>query len=406
MRGSSRLFLLDPYLKEVNMEGIEVLQEIKEPLRHLPKDYTNLTICLKFVGGVGDAIIGIGSVANQIKNCIIFASTMPHQKRLIMSMCGVDNWIRPQLIHRPEVRKEFDVLIDLAGALNNSRELLADDYYSLIEKRVGISVRPGCFNFVAAPQKRNNRPIIALHPGASNLNRRWSDSKWQELAYQLVERGFYIFWLGTKDEFGFIDENIEKLSDTDEDLLWQARQLAICSYFIGTDSGFCHVAGVLSIKGTVLFGNTLPSSVISRYTSLCGVSAYEKLGLIPTRSLKEDTISKQCMNAIEVEEVLSAIDCSTLEKQVMGRKPQMAKRWKVAVVSNTLFGDDLVEFLNSFCEVTRCSNLPERGFDILIVEDEKGCIVRTTKESVRVNKTNNFENIRRAIREVFLKDED
>ena len=78
------------------------------------------------------------------------------------------------------------------------------------------------------------------------------------------------------------------------------------------------------------------------------------------------------------------------------------------MVSNTLFGDEIEKFLWPFCDVTRLSNVPSTGveFEILIVESsDGGCVVKTKDQSVRVDKTTNFENIRRAMREVFLKEE-
>jgi|GEM_PF-5912266 len=396
-------------MEVVELDGFQILPAIIEPSRKIPEDWTSLTILLKFVGGIGDAIIGIGSVAPILKRkeCKIIVSTMEHQRRLILTMSGVDEWIRPQTAHQN--LDKVDVFIEFAGSLNNSKELLAEDYYTLVSKKIGFNVVPGDFNFIAVPKRKDNKCIVGLHPGASNPNRRWLNERWEDLAYELVARGFYVAWLGTKDEFGFSDKFIEKLSDVDEDLVYQARYLAGCSYFIGTDSSFAHIAGVLGVKGAVLFGNTSPEHVIARYIKLKGVSAFDRLKLQPTRKLKvNDDISLRCMAAIEVKDVLDAIDCTDLEQELVVRNSIPSKKWKVGVVSNTLFGDEIEKFLWSFCDVTRLSNVPVVGseFEILIIENNNGgCVVKTKNQAVRVSKTTNFENIRRAMREVFLKAE-
>ncbi|MFH1333567.1 MAG: hypothetical protein ABIH53_05010, partial [archaeon] len=134
-------------MEVAELDGFQILPAIIEPSRKIPEDWIGLTILLKFVGGIGDAIIGIGSVAPILKRkeCKVIASTMEHQRRLILTMNGVDEWIKPQTVHQN--LDKVDVFIEFAGTLNNSKELLAEDYYTLVSKKIGFNVVPGDFNF-------------------------------------------------------------------------------------------------------------------------------------------------------------------------------------------------------------------------------------------------------------------
>ena len=288
--------------------GIEVLTG-HEPAQTLPKDLSGVKVALKMFGGVGDCLIAIGSVAPALaeRGAIVTAVVAEHHQELLAEVRGVCHVAEVKTYNNPAIRHKQDVLIDFARTFNAPRQLRAENYYKLVSDRVGFRVRPGSFkNFEYWPDPEDK--LICVHTSASNRNRQWSDDKWRDLANELVKRGWRVVFLGKRSEFGFNEEGIKNYSDIDTGLLPQMRCLAVANAFVGCDSGFAHVAGILGVPGVVLFGNTSEDHVIAEYPSLKGVDAYDKVEYGPTRSLKRGCQrSIDAMRAIEVCDVLAKI---------------------------------------------------------------------------------------------------
>jgi ADP-heptose:LPS heptosyltransferase len=284
---------------------------LKEPERELPKDWTGLRICLHYTGGVGDVLMGVGGTAQALKSrdCEITASVMPHQGPLMELLPAIDFVEETQKLNNPHVRCKFDVMIDFSGAVANSRQIREGEYYKLFSEHVGIPIGPAKLSVQSSAQLKFGRKVVAIHPGASNPNRRWPEARFKVVADSLIAAGYCVLWLGTGDEFGYTHQYAEKASDESDALPVQVSMLSKCHYFIGNDSGFAHVAGLLGIPGIVLFSVTHPNDVIKAYPSLYGVHSFDSdLGLIPTRSLKaDDEIGFKCLSGIAVEQVLKAL---------------------------------------------------------------------------------------------------
>jgi ADP-heptose:LPS heptosyltransferase len=384
--------------------GIEELVVTKEPLRQLPEldQLQGKQVALKMTGGIGDCIMALGGPAKFLAEygAAITAIVMPHQGPLMLQMKGVTAWIEAQKFNRPELQAKFDVIIDFAMTFNNSHELRAKSYYLLVAERLGVIGKMiGEFEFprVLNPKDR----VTCLHPGASNPNRRWDNEKWRELAYQLRDRGAYVVWLGTKDEFGFDATRIRKASSLDESLVGQARFLAKSNYFIGGDSGFAHIAGVLGIDGLVLFGNTDPKDVIADYPSLSGVECFSRLKMIPSRALSsDDEKSRKLMDAITVDDVLGQSPLNAIDCTPESRTETEAMRARIAIVGAS--SPELIDYLAQYYEISKLSNLPGQGseFDAVleIREEGYGRMRMRNDTSVTIPLTN-FEEVRRALRE-------
>lgn len=377
-----------------------VVSDKNGPALVLPQDWTGQKILLKMTGGVGDSLMAIGGVARSLKQreCTVTACVMPNQVQLIAQLEGVDSVIQAVQSNYPATRNSFDVYLDFAGTFNTIRELRRGGYYTLLSKKVGLEVLPGKFRFLPDPVGEH----VAIHPGSSNPNRRWSEEKWTELAYQLRDRGFAVTFFGTSDEFGFHDEGIFKASDFTEDLLEQSKGLAGCSSFVGCDSGFSHVAGMLGVPGVVLFFTTYPEDVIDKYTTLKGVSAYEKLGIVPTRSFDpKDQVSKAASDGLTVGEVLDALGVSAIECTPQERNPRAPSMRQIAVVGRCPEADMLASQLSEYYITEVVDEKPTNGdFQAVIVVDPAG-FGRLTVGNKEVNlDISDAEDVRRALREL------
>ena len=289
---------------EACVRGI-VRVEGREPLARLPDGGTCESVCLKCVGGVGDVVMAIGGGAAAVKrrwpDCEVTAAVRDGQVDLLAAMEGVDGFIDPRTTHRPEVRFGFDVLVDFAGTFNASQELRRGGYHALASERLGAAIGPGRFKYEVDPQPG----IVAVHAGASNPNRRWPEDRWMELADRFPGS---ITWFGTSTDPGRADERSNRCWDHSTGLLYQLDVLRMCEFFVGNDSGFAHLAGVLGIPGVVLFGVTHPDDVIDRYPTLEGIHNFTDYDE-PTRSTRiDDERGRKLMDSITVDQVLDAVE--------------------------------------------------------------------------------------------------
>lgn len=391
------------------MDGFNhVSLESNSPVYSLPEDWTDKNICLQWTAGIGDSLIALGAGAKALKSkrCRITVSCMKYQNNLVKQLRYIDNVIYSEKLNNILVRNSFDVIIDFAYCLNNNKEIKDGEYYTLAGNHLGLPLEPTTFLFKRADTpKFKNQESVFIHPGASNPNRRWDDSKWKEFAWEVRDRGFTVVWLGTKDEFGFSGAGVEKLSDTNEDLVWQAKKVAkSATYFVGCDSGFAHVCGLLNVPGVVLFFNTHPDNVIAKYKNLVGCHNFKTLGKMPTRSLDSgDLFSHKSRRLLTVEDVISK--CTFLGKKTssMSRKINPSKKLSIGAHGTTEDTDRVASFLAMNYDVEIIEHLPNNGyvFDALLVFKGNNSVEITAKNGVtaKVN-SEHPENVRRAIREI------
>jgi hypothetical protein len=228
-------------------------------------------ICVKMLGGLGDCIMAASIANNLLEGCRTTLACRPHLVNA-MNALGLVQSIALTDLNSVTTQQKYDAIIDVSRALMApEKRLTAEDYYSKIGETAGVVINEiPCLN-----KKREEAPkIVYLHPGASNPNRRWPSSHWRVLAKTLASVGFDVLWLGARDEFGYNGRYVHKLSDNYPEL---AQQISFMQnspgYFIGNDSGFLHVAGVLGLDGLGIFGNTSPDNVISRYKNLIGITS-------------------------------------------------------------------------------------------------------------------------------------
>lgn len=279
-------------------------------LYNIPENPTGTHICLKLVGGLGDCIVALASAAKTLKDkyvCLVTLAVRDYQVDFFNHFEGVDFVISAKKLNSSQERGKYDVLIDLDNVFVSGREFKDAEYYKLVEERLGFNLE---LAKIKLPQLCKNK-TIALHSGASNPNRAWPAEKWEDLGEELLARGFDLYWLGTREEPYInghleVDQSILATSRKIEnkDFYFQTTLLAECSYFIGNDSGFCHVAGILDVPGSVIFSATKPEHVISRYKNLRAIVPQY---FYPTRSINaDDAKSLEYLQSLDVEDVLEA----------------------------------------------------------------------------------------------------
>jgi len=392
------------------MEGFSTVDS-NEPLKGLPPldEMKGKKIALKLTGGVGDVVIAIGGLAPVLAEAgaEVTAIVKGHQTKLITRMKGIAHAIETQKFNNPQARNKFDYLVEYSHVFNERRSLRAGSYYERASERAGISHGPGEFEVKRLkPLVKCLNCTVAIHPTASNPNRVWDFDNWKKVAYAIREAGCDVVWLGTKDEPGFSDDRITKLSDIDEDMSKQVATLARCSFFMGSDSGFAHLAGVLKIPGVVLFSNTWPADVIGEYQDLMPVCRFDLEQ--PTRALSHNCeTSQRLMKAITVQQVLEDAErlIPSIDPQFDIRSTQVGP---VSVKRSLLLLGDRCEFVRKLREVydvtEGCeldSSVNPADFDI-VLDATTGTTFGLKVGGKDVKVVANISTVTRAIREILM----
>jgi len=114
---------------------------------------------------------------------------------------------------------------------------------------------------------RPGTTVIALHPGSGGTSKCWPLDRY----FKLIERlqsandAFVILFTGAVEN-GELKAEVDRFAQkrnsilhaADLELLSAASLLSHCHLYIGNDSGFSHLAGVLGCTAIVLFGQTDP----------------------------------------------------------------------------------------------------------------------------------------------------
>ena len=248
-------------------------------------------------GGMGDTLICCGVVSNLPCKKTVFVRK--HLVPLMRHMKWLEDVQPITAANNFRGVKNYTSSHNFDDCFANWSFLTSKEYYTAAMNHIGLTdtdFKHGVIGQFDFPCKRRTYDW-AIHTGASNPNRQWTKKNWFDLAVSLSAAGQSVCFLGTKSEWGFTDEaaNIKKLSDDTDDIVSQTETLSGCRHFIGNDSGFCHLAGILGLDGHVLFFNTHPEQVIARYPSLKAIHQFDSIGE-PSRALSPH--DKQSCEAI------------------------------------------------------------------------------------------------------------
>ena len=109
-----------------------------------------------------------------------------------------------------------------------------------------------------------DRPMVALHPGAGSIAKRWPLENFRELAGRFVQSGLQLLIIEGPAEDGLSERMADGIPGG---LMMAARGLPLrtlagllrfCTTFVGNDSGISHLAAVLNVPTLVLFGPSRP----------------------------------------------------------------------------------------------------------------------------------------------------
>lgn len=288
---------------------IDLIQEYEKNdiLTTLDGNEKGKKVLLKIAGGIGDALIVASSVAQELAESEVSVCVRRHQVPLIGYVEGVSFVYPMEELKDPTFENQFDYSLDFTGFVADLMNLREGSYYKLAGERIGRSLKPGKLLLRMGEVAHNS---VAIHAGASNPNRRWHYENWGKVALSFQEAGYHVYWLGTKEEYGFTMDGVTKLSDISDGLVFQSQMLAGCTHFLGNDSGFAHIAGLLGIRGAVAFFSTDPSDVVGEYPQITPIHVFDKVG-IPSRSLNiDDPSAYRAMDAMTVGDVLKPFGIS------------------------------------------------------------------------------------------------
>ncbi len=163
--------------------------------------------------------------------------------------------------------------------------------------------------------------IVGICPLAAWSLKNWPVGKWNDLAQILADKyGFKVMAFGKSGNDVFSRSVLEKLSPgiisaIDKTTLVEALALIKrCDFFIGPDSGLLHLASCMKVKTIGLYGATSKNflypyfhrhNIVASKAELPCMPCYP--GNTPCQRVGK-SLCGQCMEAIEVEDVLAIIE--------------------------------------------------------------------------------------------------
>jgi heptosyltransferase-2 len=155
----------------------------------------------------------------------------------------------------------------------------------------------------------DNRPIVALAPGAVGPSKRWPAAAYAALARRLLAEGFAVWVLGGPDEKLLATEIV---GDTDardltgHDLRDAILALAASAAAVSNDSGLLHVAAALGTPSIGIFGPTSPWHWAPLNPLAATIETSSELPCRPCHKPVCGLVHHRCMRDIPPDDVLAA----------------------------------------------------------------------------------------------------
>ena len=147
---------------------------------------------------------------------------------------------------------------------------------------------------------------VAIHRGSGSPAKNWPRERFEALAAGAAGRGFEALFLDGEAEEGRFSETPGTARFRGLDLAEAASLLAACRAYVGNDSGVSHLAALLGVPTTVIFGPTDPAVWAPRrrrVTVLAGRAPCAPCG----RERMQSCGNRRCLAAISTEKVLDAL---------------------------------------------------------------------------------------------------
>jgi ADP-heptose:LPS heptosyltransferase len=177
----------------------------------------------------------------------------------------LDRWV-PYVYYQPEVFRFLEVVALVGAKAKNIQphlDLKKEDLKEI------DSILP-----------KTTRPIVVIHPGATDPRRRWPVDKFAIVAEGLAARGAIIVLTGTKSEKKLADNIIEEMSSPVINLVGKLSinglvgLLFRSSLLVSNDTGPLHLAMALVKKTVGIYwcGNLINAGPMTRANNRCLVS--------------------------------------------------------------------------------------------------------------------------------------
>lgn len=119
---------------------------------------------------------------------------------------------------------------------------------------------------------KTNKPLAILHPGASDIRRRWSPEHFAQVGDYLRNKGYRVIVTGVDDEKGVVSQVIKVMKNPGENFCNKLSingltgLLSLADIVISNDTGPLHLAEGLNTKTVGIFwcGNLINAGSITR----------------------------------------------------------------------------------------------------------------------------------------------
>jgi heptosyltransferase-2 len=155
----------------------------------------------------------------------------------------------------------------------------------------------------------DNRPVVALAPGAVGPSKRWPAASYAELVRKLIAQGFAVWVLGgpgEKELAAAIVGDTEARDLTGHDLRDAILALAGATVAVSNDSGLVHVAAAAGTPSIGIFGPTSPWHWAPLNPLAATIETTTDLPCRPCHKPVCRLVHHRCMRDIPPEQVLSA----------------------------------------------------------------------------------------------------
>ncbi|RPJ86347.1 MAG: glycosyltransferase family 9 protein, partial [Acidobacteria bacterium] len=169
---------------------------------------------------------------------------------------ALDRWI-PYVYFQPEVIRYLET-VSLVGARPVG-----------LEPEVCVTAKDVEESFEAVPP--DDRPLVVMHPGATDGRRRWSTAKFAAVGNVLVDQGFRIVVTGIPEEDELIRSVLQSMNCRAEGISTLSLEalvglLSRARLTVSNDSGPLHLAGAVGIPTVGIYwcGNVITAAPLSR----------------------------------------------------------------------------------------------------------------------------------------------
>lgn len=169
----------------------------------------------------------------------------------------LDRWV-PYEFYQPEIFRYLEV-VSLVGAKTHSWE-----------PQIFVTNRDRAESCRVVPDRE--KPLVALHPGASDSRRRWSAEKFAAVADLLVQAGADLVVTGTEQEKNLAEAVIAYMNQPGQDIAGQlslgglAGLLSRCRLVVSNDTGPLHLARAVGTPTVGIYwcGNLITAGALTR----------------------------------------------------------------------------------------------------------------------------------------------